>query len=161
MLNDLSLKNQFQSEQFLEKSKQIKNKNSVAIHVRRGDYISNPIVNQQFGICSAEYYENAIRDILLKVEMPEFFVFSDDISWCKDNLNVKDINIQYITGFKDYEDLILISQCKHQIISNSTFGWWGAWLNQNPFKIVIAPKIWYIDPTLDTSMLIPTEWIRL
>ena len=161
LLNELSIKKDFEKAGLLEKIKEVKGKNSVAIHIRRGDYISNPIVTQQFGICSIEYYENAMLFINQQVQNPEFFVFSDDIAWCKENLRTENVNIQYLSDFSDFEDLVLISNCKHQIISNSTFGWWGAWLNQNPSKIVIAPKIWYVDPSLDTSQLIPSEWNRI
>ncbi len=161
LLNEITIENKFLTEPFQTKSKEINIKNSVAIHVRRGDYVSNPIVNQQFGVCSVEFYNTAIQYILEKVDKPEFYVFSDDITWCKQNIDSQITPVNFVTGFSDYEDLILMSKCKHQIVSNSTFGWWGAWLNQNPTKIVIAPAVWYVDPTLDTTQLIPSEWIRL
>ncbi|MEI6752263.1 MAG: alpha-1,2-fucosyltransferase [Paludibacter sp.] len=161
LLGDLTIKDEFLSEQFKKKSNEIINKNSVAIHVRRGDYVSNPIVNKQFGVCSVEFYINAIHYFSKKVDNVDFFVFSDDISWCKQNIVTKNALVQFVSGLSDYEDLILMSRCNHQIVSNSTFGWWGAWLNQNPTKIVIAPAVWYLDPTLDTTQLIPLEWIRL
>lgn len=161
LVNELTLKENFISVQLSKKITEVRAVNSVAIHVRRGDYVSNPVIFQQFGLCSVDYYNDAIRYISGQVEEPEFYIFSDDILWCKENFKDLRFNIQYISDFTDFEDLILISQCKHQIISNSTFGWWGAWLNQNANKIVIAPKVWYIDPTMDTTQLIPTGWKRI
>jgi hypothetical protein len=161
LLNEILPKKEFETDKFLNKSKEIKNTNSIAIHIRRGDYVLNPVVSEQFGVCSVEYYTDAIEYISAKVENASFYVFSDDISWCKENLKNERVNIEYVSNFADYEDLMLISRCKHQIISNSTFSWWGAWLNQNPEKIVVAPNVWYKDPNLDTSQLIPKEWKRI
>lgn len=161
LLNELSLKPEFRTKEFLNKLAEIKSTKSIAIHVRRGDYATNTIVNKQFGMCSIDYYNAAMQYLSNKLDKPTFFVFSDDIPWCKENLIATDCNIQYVTDFADYEDLLLMSACENQIISNSTFSWWAAWLNKNESKLIIAPKVWYLDPTLDTSKLIPNEWLRM
>ncbi len=135
--------------------------NSVSVHVRRGDYVANPITNRVHGVCDTEYYNKAMHHIESKVENPHYFIFSDDIPWCKENISSQnqltfvDIN----TGEKAYEDLRLMSFCKHNIIANSSFSWWGAWLNANPKKIVIAPKKWFNDSSRETKDLFPDSWV--
>jgi hypothetical protein len=140
----------------------IKNCESVAIHVRHGDYISNPEYSKTHGALPLSYYQNAIDLIKTKIAKPSFFVFSDDKKWCEENLVLGE-QIFFAEGKKDYEDLILMSYCKHQIVANSSFSWWGAWLNNNPEKIVIAPKQWFADEKWNeqTVNLIPKEWIRI
>lgn len=120
--------------------KQIQNTVSVSIHVRRGDYITNKINIPKF--IGLNYYINSINKIKNKVSKPVFFVFSDDIPWCKQNLNSLMNNVYYIDhnkGKDSYKDLLLMSACKHNIIANSSFSWWGGWLNINDNKIVIKP----------------------
>jgi hypothetical protein len=142
--------------------KQIENADSVSIHIRRGDYVSNHTANQIHGICPLEYYHNAIDVLTKKIENPHFFIFSDDPKWAYDNLK-----IPYTTtmiqreGRRDYEDLILMSSCKHHIIANSTFSWWGAWLNPRQDKIVISPARWYQGADYDTRDLLPSSWITI
>ena len=96
-------------------------------------------------MCSLEYYQNAIEEVVSKVENPTFFVFSDDIAWAEQNLKIAYpiIFVGHNDADKNYEDLRLMSECQHNIIANSSFSWWGAWLNQNPSKIVIAPQSWF------------------
>lgn len=126
--------------------------NSVSIHIRRGDYVDDLSAFKIYGgICDKEYYEKAIKIIQDKVHNPKFYVFSNDINWVKSNLTIN--NCIYIDWNKDinsYKDLILMSNCKHNIIANSTFSWWGAWLNSNDDKIVVMPKKWtnYVDNKL-------------
>ncbi len=151
----------------------IHHSNSVSIHVRRGDYITNPILSNLYNTYSIDYYLKSIEYILSKVDNPVFFCFSDDISWVKKNLQISHYNINFIDIDSDvqskeighktngYIDLFLMSLCKNNIIANSSFSWWGAWLNKNPDKIVIAPKKWFNDETKDTRDLIPNEWVRL
>lgn len=115
---------------------QIVNSNSVCVHVRRGDYCQQNIV-----ICDLTYFEKAVSIIKSKVDNPEFFVFSDDINWVKDNFKIEGMN--YVDeDLKDYEELSLMYSCKHFIISNSTFSWWAQYLSENDNKIVIAPEKW-------------------
>lgn len=135
--------------------------NSVSIHVRRGDYIL-PKYQEIFYPLTTEYYEQTVSLINQKVNDAHFFVFSDDIEWSK-TLPFPD-NTAYIEknalGITDAEELVLMSKCKHNIIANSTFSWWGAWLNTNPDKIVIAPKKWSIYETAEKNP-IPPDWIRI
>jgi hypothetical protein len=136
---------------------------SVAVHIRRGDYVKNEKTNQHHGVCSTKYYQEAIIKMVQKVDNPHFFFFSDDIEWVKDNLMVTYPSeyVNYNTGKKSYEDMRLMSLCKHNIIANSSFSWWGAWLNPHAEKMVIAPKKWFNDPNRNTSDLIPENWLRL
>lgn len=135
--------------------------NSVSLHIRRGDYVNIPKTNQFHGVCSLEYYDEAMALITQKIANPVFFVFSDDIGWVKENLKTSR-SMFYVSdnAVPDYEELIIMSKCKHHIIANSSFSWWGAWLNENPGKIVIAPERWFAGDT-DTKDLIPASWIRL
>ncbi len=136
--------------------------NSVALHIRRGDYTTNDKLKDVLRALPLRYYEKAVEMIGVKVESPYFFVFSDDIDWAKENLKTT-----YPTTFvshkniEDYEELSLMSLCKHNIIANSSFSWWGAWLNKNPNKVVIAPKDWFVDTSRNTKDLIPETWIKI
>lgn len=116
--------------------KEIVNKETCSIHVRRGDYLNSPNHHPQQGI---QYYMKAAK----KIGMDKIFlIFSDDIQWCKENFPEVD-NFKFIEGYKDYEDLTLMSMCNHNIICNSTFSWWAAWLNASLSKRVIIPKNWF------------------
>lgn len=137
--------------------------NSVSIHIRRGDYVKNPSINQYHGLCSLNYYAEAIKHITKSISNPSFFIFSDDIEWVKHNLPISEQS-QYVSDiniFQDYEEMYIMSKCKHNIIANSSFSWWAAWLNQNSKKIVIAPKKWFTDESLIADDLIPANWIKL
>ncbi len=142
---------------------EISNQNSVSVHIRRGDYASNPKHLKNHGLCSPEYYHNAIEFICNKVENPAFYFFSDEINWVEENIkiNYPAIYIKATSAEKDFYDLYMMSLCKHNIIANSSFSWWRAWLNKNPDKIVIAPKKWMAGDSIDTTDLIPGNWIRL
>jgi len=143
--------------------KYIQQHNAVSIHVRRGDYISNPSRRKKHLTCDIEYYHRAVKTIVEKVAHPHFIVFSDDPEWTQNNLKL-DFPAIYIThnqNEKAYEDLRLMSLCKHNIISNSSFSWWGAWISANKDKIVITPKKWFNDASMNTQDLIPEKWIRL
>lgn len=133
--------------------------NSVALHVRRGDYVENPVANASHGVCELSYYNNAVKRVVQRVENPVFFVFSDDPGWCKENLLIP-FQTHYLdhNGEQPHEDLRLMSLCRNHIISNSSFGWWGAWLSSNQDKIVIAPKKWFNDPTINTDDVVPVGW---
>lgn len=137
----------------------IRNSNSISIHIRRGDYLTDTLLG---GVCETEYYLKAIQQMQALVSLPKYFVFSDDISWCKENLNLTDCEfISWNKGRSSYIDMQLMAQCKHNIIANSSFSWWAAWLNPHPNKIVICPKTWVSDPKLDTNGLILPGWNRL
>jgi len=136
--------------------------NSVSIHVRRTDYVTNPGANKIHGVCGLDYYNNAIVKITNLVKTPHFFVFSDDIEWSKNNIKIN-FPITFVEhgADKNYEDLTLMSLCKHNIIANSSFSWWGAWLNNNPNKIVIAPKKWLNNNKIDKRRMVIESWIKI
>lgn len=145
----------------IEISEKIKSENSVSIHVRRGDYCGNPWYD---GIITTEYYNRAIEYIKSKIENPHFFIFSDDIDWCEKNLNISDAHdfINWNKGSASYRDMQLMSLCKHNIIPNSSFSWWGAWLNNNSEKIVVCPTKWINEcSNLDFDDICPSEWVRV
>ena len=141
----------------------IKNSDSVSVHIRRGDYVANKKFSKIYNSLDEKYYQRAIKFIAERISDPRFFIFSDDIEWAKRNLDIPYPKI-FVSGeneMKDYEELILMSLCKHNIIANSSFGWWGAWLNKNPDKIVISPDKWFNNETDSAKDLIPQNWIRL
>lgn len=134
----------FEDDNNREMLSEIKSCNSVAIHLRKGnDYLK--IINYQ-GTCTLEYYKKAIDIIESKVLNPKFYVFTDNPGWVRENLkgiDYKLVDINPAVGWGNHFDMQLMSHCKHNIIANSTYSWWGAYLNQNPDKIVIAPKKWF------------------
>ncbi|MBY0432606.1 MAG: alpha-1,2-fucosyltransferase, partial [Cyclobacteriaceae bacterium] len=153
---------------------QMQSQNSVAVHVRRGDYASASAYNSFFGVLPLQYYNLAMAEIVKTISNPVFYFFSDDPSWCKQHMPVgQAVFVDHNTGENAYKDLVLMSSCKHAIIANSTFSWWGAWLNRNPDKVVIAPRTWFQSSYLtkkepvypsryyNTKDLIPATWTRL
>jgi hypothetical protein len=135
---------------------------SVILQVRRGDYATNPKTQRHFALTGKEYFDAGLEYITSKTSKEiELFIVSDDIEWCKSNLNFK-FKTNFVSGpdIKDYEEVIIMSKAKHLIISNSTFGWWGAWLNENVNKIVIAPKAWFKNPALKAKV-VPEKWIKI
>lgn len=148
-----------------EKNQSILNKiietNSASLHIRRGDYVTLESAKKFHGTCSLDYYRKAIAYIAKRVENPHFFLFSDDTDWVVENLKIEyPFTIVDFNQGKGYLDLNLMKHCKHNIIANSSFSWWGAWLNENPNKIVIAPKKWHTKK-LKKCDIIPKSWIRL
>lgn len=136
---------------------------AVSVHVRRGDYVSNSKARAFHGYCSVDYYRAAVGLIAERVSGPEFFVFSDDIAWARENLDIG-FPCHYVDhnrGAESYNDMRLMSLCQHHIIANSSFSWWSAWLAASPSGIVIAPKQWFRRAFHDTSDLIPDGWIRV
>lgn len=149
------------SKQTLDFIKDVEGHNSVAIHVRRTDYVANPYSNKKHGVCGMNYYRRAMSIIRRKIKGPKFYVFSDEFDWVKSNF-------PETSGFSivgraknDFEDLWLMSRCRHFIIANSTFSWWGAWLGNRRQKIVVAPKQWMIAETYNTKDVIPDRWIKI
>lgn len=142
----------------------INNQNSVSLHVRRGQYVIDPSANRVHGTMDINYYKKCISFIAKKIENPHFFIFSDDIKWVKANLSIEypTTYVDDIIKNKNYDDMRLMSMFKHNIIANSTFSWWGAWLNRNPNKIVIAPKKWFKDPIRNQENdIVPDSWIKI
>ncbi len=138
--------------------------NAVSLHIRRGNYVTVPLFNSILGTCSLEYYARGMEHISKRVSNPVFYVFSDDISWAKENLkgNYSFVFVDINDAKHDYEDLRLMQNCKHHIIANSTFSWWGAWLNPSTDKIVIAPAKWFADPEKNktAAYLVPGNWTK-
>jgi hypothetical protein len=143
-------------------AKEIAATESVSIHIRRGSYLLPPY-NSVHELSSLEYYRKSVDHIVKDVKNPHFFIFSDDHEWTRENLKLSypATYLEQNDAGKDFEDLRLMSQCRHNICANSTFSWWGAWLNENKDKTVIVPEKWFIDPAMNTQDLIPAGWIRL
>ena len=133
----------------------------ISLHVRRGDIVSDPNNFVYHRGCSIEYYKKALEVLRPKLKSPHIFLFSDDIEWVKENI-ILDVPTTAIScpDLKDYEELYLMSQCKHNIISNSTFSWWAAWLNPNQNKMVISPDYWATNPLYHPNIHPPT-WIKI
>ncbi len=154
---------------------QIRGAESVSIHVRRGDVARDAATNPYFGISTPDYYAAAINHIVSlskntnentgkSINSPRFFVFTDDVAWVKENIKIPE-PCTFVSGknIPDYEELVLMSLCRHNIIANSSYSWWGAWLNANPEKIIIAPKEW-VNGAHNRKMhkdTVPSAWIRL
>jgi hypothetical protein len=137
----------------------IQKTNSVSVHIRRGDYMA-PKNIKTIGLLSPDYYSKAVELITKETSNPQFFIFSDDLDFAK-TLSFPESSV-YVTsdfGLEDYEELMVMSKCKHNILANSSFSWWAAWLNQNPSKTTIAPKNWFVSKTTDD--LVPNEWRRI
>lgn len=132
---------------------------SVSIHIRRGDYVHNPEFG---GVCTNEYYKNAKELILKSIPNANFYIFSDDVNWVQQKIFFGE-NMNYLHSYypKDSEELYIMSCAKHHIISNSSFGWWGAWLGTNEDKIVIAPKEWVNKGKERFKDIVPETWIRI
>lgn len=137
--------------------------NSVSLHIRRGDYVSNPQAANYHGVCSLSYYSSAVKYVTDRVTDPHFFIFSDDPEWVRENLKISHrVTLVDINGpGRGVWDMALMMNCRHHVIANSSFSWWGAWLNPNSEKIVVAPKVWFTGASHDTSDLIPHSWVRL
>ncbi len=136
---------------------------SVAVHVRRGDYVSRAPTAAVHGACEAAYYEECFAEMERRVPGAAYFVFSDDPAWVREHmaLPARATVVDHNPPEMAHEDLRLMSLCRHDIIANSSFSWWGAWLNANPGKVVLAPRRWFLDPSFDTSDLLPEGWIRV
>lgn len=138
----------------------LETRNTVSVHIRRGDYTSH--VNQ-FGLCSKKYYKTAMEYMKKKVKDPVFLFFSDDLEWVREEITIEEKEeacyINEDRRLQDYEELLLMSYCSHNIIANSSFSWWGAYLNTNENKIVTAPKIWFRENP--SYGIIPKEWIKI
>jgi len=135
---------------------------SVSVHLRRGDYVSNATAAAYHGVTPVVYYQKAMAQIASRVERTHFFIFSDDPEWARQNLTGPEpmTFVNHNGPGKGYEDLRLMKLCRHHVLANSSFSWWGAWLATDPEKIVVAPKKWF-GQEIDTSDLIPQSWLRL
>lgn len=149
-----------------EKSKPIREKidlcDAIAIHIRRGDYLSSRKNVAIYRSLPLQYYTEAVKTLSADLKSPRCFVFSDDILWVKNHLQLNipielvDVNL----GDEAYWDLRLMSSCRNFVIANSSLSWWGAWLAEDPLKKVVAPKQWFNGKSIITSDLIPKSWIQ-
>ena len=136
---------------------------SVSLHIRRADYANDKATNNIFATFTSAYYFDALKYIAARSTGPlRVFFFSDDIEWVKENIKVP-YESTYVSSpnITDHEEIALMSACRHNVISNSTFGWWGAWLNRNEGKIVVAPKRWVTKRSFAYRNIVPSSWIRL
>lgn len=144
--------------------KEIQENNSVCFHLRRLHGIANGQVNNEgvdfHGASGQSYHEKAIQILSEKEKNLHFYVFADSPEWAKENIKLP-FPTTFIEGNADYEDLQLMSLCKHHIIANSSFSWWAAWLNANPSKIVAAPDEWFANKSVNTKDIYPSSWFRL
>ena len=156
--NDFALKNPL-PEKIQILVNEIKSCNSLGIFVRRQDYVGNAFHETVNG----EYYDKALELILQKEKIEKIYIITDDKEWCKANMHF-DIPYMVAEGYEGEHfvgEMMLLAACKHFIIPNSTFAWWGAWLSENKNKIIIAPKKWFGDPSINTDDVTPSEWVRI
>ena len=165
ILELFEINNQNLNELSLGYLKKIQLTTSVAIHIRRGDYISSATNLQKHGICDKVYYNKSIDLLNATISNLKYFIFTDDPNWALEHMQFPNAEIVLTKnqGENAWQDMFLMSSCNHQIIANSSFSWWAAWLNKNENKLVIAPKIWFADAKFNdaTTGLIPKSWIRL
>jgi hypothetical protein len=163
--SDLSLREPLNQQHEPLKSQILSTPGSVALIVRRGDFANHPHHSKFHGCCSLDYYRQAQSIINSQVPNPHYFVFSDDVPWVRENMEldgpVTYMDQPYDHLEYDYVDMHLIGCCRHHVIANSTFGWWGAWLASNRDGVVIAPKRWFLDSSIHTHDVVPSQWIRL
>ena len=157
---DLVLKNPLTSDA-VKLAAQMDSSPSVAMHVRRGDYLTDPKALVKHGLTSAHYYQTALQLMIEKLGEVDLYVFSDDPDWVRTNIQHPNIIFVSDFGFSAERDLWLISACQHQIIANSSFSWWGAYLNDYANKIIVAPQPWFDATDLQDSDIYPTRWIKI
>jgi hypothetical protein len=147
----------------LEWAKRINSCEAVAVHFRRGDYVTNPVTRQYHGVCPFDYYQRAMQKIAIQVRYPHFFIFSDDPEWVTHQVRSEyPFFVVAVNRMENpHEDLRLMNFCKYHIIANSTFSWWGAWLAPYNDKIVYAPRKWFDNANLCSRDLIPEAWSLL
>ena len=136
--------------------------NAVSLHVRRGDYVTSASAAATMGAVPMEYYRTAITDISERLDRPSFYVFSDDIDFCRAALSCpRDLlYVDVNDSAHGVDDMRLMSACKHHIIANSSFSWWAAWLSCSAGRIVYAPRQWFKSASLDSSRVVPAGWVR-
>ncbi|WP_072506529.1 alpha-1,2-fucosyltransferase [Phaeobacter porticola] len=150
----------FSNQQNTEMAAQIRETNAISLHVRRGDYLTLAA----HVLCDQAYYDAALAQVLEGVKgNPIVYVFSDDPQWAKDNLPLPcdKVVVDFNGADTDYEDMRLMSLCQHNIIGNSSFSWWAAWLNQTPGRRVAGPAKWFGDPKLQNPDILPSDWLRI
>jgi len=150
-------------DRLLRISESLRSVDSVSVHVRRGDYMSNSAAHNFHGVCEMDYYRRAMDFLRSKVPGAKFYVFTDDPIWVKECFPC-DASWELVDqwdGKASWMDMWLMSRCRHHIISNSTYSWWGAWLNASHKKVVVAPNRWFNSESIDTSDLLPAGWLTV
>lgn len=140
----------------------LRTEKAVAIHVRGGDYLHSNIASIYGGICTREYYQKAFSYLEDRLGEVKYYLFTNDFKWTNDNIVSDKKNVRVIDWNSEQDgwiDMYLMSLCKHNVIANSSFSWWAAWLNQNEKKIVIAPTYWTQGHKSDD--IVPEDWIQL
>lgn len=162
ILKEFSLKKSLETNEYKEVVKKIKfSKNTISMHIRRGDYVTDVKTAKHHGVLGTEYYQEALE--IINIENPVIYIFSDDIDWVKENFKFLPKNTYFVSKhkFSSAQEIILMSLCKHNIVANSSFSWWGAWLNKNEDKIVIAPKRWTQSLLAVNTSITPKNWYRI
>lgn len=164
ILKEFTLKPEYRTEEYIKMENKIKKDiNSVSMHIRRGDFITNKFAAKHHGILGQDYYKKALNTISEFHKSLYIYVFSDDIDWVKKNFKFLPKNTNFVSKYKfnSAQEMILMSLCRNNIIANSSFSWWGAWLNKNNKKIVIAPRKYYKDVFTITKDVVPKPWIKV
>jgi hypothetical protein len=140
----------------------INDSESISIHVRRADYVADPANLRKHGVCGETYYHAAADRILQICHRPSWFVFSDDMEWAREHVRLPGQMVHVSHNASEPEmDMHLMANCQHNICANSSFSWWGAWLNANTNKTVIAPAAWFASRDLSSEDLVPVDWERI
>lgn len=141
----------------------VRRQGTVSVHVRRGDYVTSLETSAFHGVCSAQYYADALELLSAHAEVRTVYVVSDDIEWARTELRfaTPTVFVNDPGDGSDIRDFFLMSQCEHHIIANSSFSWWAAWLGRHPDGIVVSPRQWFTDATIDTSDLRPADWLMV
>lgn len=162
--NEFVFKAPLNDSYFVQIQRQIDSTNSVSLHFRRGDYVSDKKTSEYHGVCPLEYYERAVEKLSEQLLFPHLFVFSDDISWVKSHFRTRFPTV-YVEKSDEalHSDFRLMSRCKHNVIANSSYSWWAAWLNSNEEKTVIAPQQWYKNKRkqLLATDKVPKQWLKI
>ena len=164
LLGEFTLKNNISKYGEMVKDKVNNSSHSCSVHIRRGDYLTNSAANKIHGVLDLNYYKKAIKLLEEKQGNIQYFIFSDDVQWARKSLNIE--NSFYVDGPEKRipnEDIYLMSLCNYNITANSTFSWWGAWLNNYNNKVVISPKQWFSQKNINdrVNYIIPPNWIRI
>jgi hypothetical protein len=142
---------------------EIRDAGGVSLHVRRGDFTKDPLSQRTHGVCSPDYYRDAMSQLDDRLGRPVYYLFSDDPDWVEENISHR--RTRMVSSPKStwpaYEEMALMSACRAHIVSNSSFSWWGAWLGADPDKVVVAPARWFTDPSFRSDDIVPPNWVRL
>lgn len=162
ILKEFTLKKDLQTKEYKEVANLIKiDSDTISMHIRRGDYVTDAKTAKHHGILDVEYYKEALK--IINIENPNIYIFSDDIDWTEKNFKFLPKNSYFVSKhkFNSAQEITLMSLCKHNIIANSSFSWWGAWLNENKEKKIVAPKRWTQSLLAVNTGITPKNWNRI